>query len=331
MASETPFEYELWRPPVLDHAFRDLVELLAHKGDPWIGDIRRRLAGAMEGAQDYYFVARYQDQLVGHVWYTTLAGTPELGLIGHVYTVPPFRRRGISARLVEMALDDFRQRGGRAMQLFTSTPYTLDFYGRFEFENLYQNQAYHATDWYMCSPSGAYEELQRAVAGTRGVVKPLSAGALPQFCLLYNIERRTRLKNRAQKIGLGLEAELAFIHSWQEVDSGRTICHCTGDDHFLTGVAAISRLEFPHQAHIGMFDLYVEPNNVWHADELAEACLAARDTLGIETLYAMAVDPDKERMLQHLGFRAETTLPRHFRVAAQYYDVQVYRFAGTDQ
>jgi len=322
---DAPIDIQLLCPPLSPADCMELVTFLWHKGDPWVRDIHRRLAGGMPGARDFYFIARRAGELVGHVWYTTREDAPDLGLIGHVYTAPAHRRRGISARLVDAAMAEFRQRGGRVMQLFTSTRYTLDFYQRFGFENLYSNQAYHETDWYMCAPSGAHAELTRTLAAARVTVRPISFGTLPQYCFLYNLEHDTLSKDRAQPVGLGLDAELSFIHMHDKLVARQAAAYALGDDHLLAGVATLCQLDFPHQSHVGIVDAYTDPRFRDHVPQLIEACLGRRAELGIEFVYALAVDTYKRRQFEQLGFRSGATLSRHFRVGADVHDVWVYR------
>lgn len=317
-------------PPVPAAVGDAVVELLRHKGQPWVDDIRRRLSGAVADASDHYFVARCADELVGHVWYTTHQAAPELGLIGHIYTAPEWRRRGVAAQLVDAALTHFRQSGGRLLQLYTSTPYTLDFYRRFGFEELYRNQAYHAMDWYMCAPVDA-RRAWPAPNPAVGSMRALSPGALPQYCLLYNSEHTSLLKDRAQQIGMGLEAELAFIQFTQQMAMGNGVCYVLDDDHALAAIATLRRMEFPHQSHIAVLDCYAvddaADNALESLEPLVDRCLQERERLGVELVYAMAVDATKQRLFQQLGWQQHAVLSKHYRVAQSRYDLVVYRAA----
>ncbi len=130
----------------------EVVSLLWHKGPPWVDDIRRRLDGELPGAKDHFWLARHNGQLVAHAWYSVATSNQQLGVIGHVYTEPGYRRQGISSQLMKAAMHHFAENDGTVMQLFTSTPYTVPFYVAHGFENLYENQSYHETDWYMRYP-----------------------------------------------------------------------------------------------------------------------------------------------------------------------------------
>ena len=205
-------------------AIRDnmaLVSLLWHKGSPWIEDIHRRLSGLLNGVDDCFVAAFDGQRMVATVWYTVARNDPKLGVIGHIYTHPQYRRQGISARLIDVAMTEFRALGGEFMQLFTSTPYTVPFYEQLGFENLHKNQSYHETDWYMRFPVGSSEAIAAWFQSAACQIRPLTDADLPQYSLLYNLEHQTLLKDGAQRIGLGLEAEFAFIHSIGKIQRGK--------------------------------------------------------------------------------------------------------------
>ncbi len=325
MNTDNSIEIQHLCPPLSSSECMEIVEFLWHKGEPWIGDIHRRLQADITGALDTVLVARKGRALVGHVWYTLSVSDLRLGLIGHIDTAPPYRRQGISASLLDAAMIDFRQRGGQLMQLFTSTPYMLKLYQRFGFENLYSNQTHHDTDWYMCCPAGSHAKLCSELGSVRGEVQPLAAGMLPQYCFLYNQEHDRLLKDRAQQIGLGLEAELAFIQTRQKLEAGQSTCFALGDQHLITGIATLSRLSFPHQSHIGILDIHVDRRFANRIPELIDACLAQRDHLGIEIVYGMAVDSDKRHLFGRLGFKPITALPGHFHIAGKRHDLHVFQ------
>jgi N-acetylglutamate synthase-like GNAT family acetyltransferase len=308
----------------LPHSGVDLISLVWHKGSPWVEDIDRRARAPFPDADDYFFVADANGQMVAVAWYTTCRTDPTLGLIGHIYTRAEYRQQGISTRLVQAAMSDFRDRGGAVMQLFSSTPYTIPFYERLGFENLYANQVYHETDWYMRYPADSQRQIAAWYAGSPEEIRPLSAGDLPQYCLLYNLEHGSVLKDWAQSIGMGLEAELAFINSLAKIAKGEGVCYALENERTIIGIASLMRQDFPHHSHVAMLDLYMYPETSPGAECLIEACLAYRDRIGAEIIYAMGVDQSKREMLARLGFRAKAVLPGHYKVRSQYFDGELF-------
>ena len=309
--------------PLDDPVAHELVTFLQHKGPPWVDDIRLRICGSLAGAEDHYFLAMAQDRLVGHVWYCVSQKDPRLGLIGHVYTVPDMRRQGISRQLLTAAIAEFRDRGGSMMQLFTSTPFSIPLYEQLGFENLFTQTVYHDQDWYMRCPAGSDEQLQIWLEAEHVSLRQLSPGDLPQYCLLYNAQHDVMLKDRAQQIGFGLEAELAFIDVLQSIQQNRAECSVLDNGQTIVGAASLSATVFPHQSHVGLFDIYTCSQARLHARLLADHCLQMRQELGIQQIYAMCIDPSKRELLLQLGFSSRTVLPDHYRIGQQFHDCEL--------
>ena len=81
--------------PLSPELARRMERLLGHKGEPWISDIRERLSGE---DLDLFAVGFRDDEPVANVWVGASRGCPELGVLGHVFTVPEHRRRGLAGR-----------------------------------------------------------------------------------------------------------------------------------------------------------------------------------------------------------------------------------------
>jgi len=317
MSTHESTDIQIWTPPIAADGLHALAEFLAHKGSPWIEDLQLRLGGELAGAADYFYVAFQRQDLVGHAWYTTAAGRPHLGLVGHVFTDPRCRRQGIATQLLVRVLHDFQQRGGQLMQLFTSTPYSIPFYESLGFTPTGVGQAYHETDWYMQRPAlaaSAWHDLFAQPALRR---RPLSGGDLPAYCLLYNCAYDCRMKDRAQRIGLGLEAELAFIETTRAIAEGRCIATVLENDQTLVGIATLARSSFFYESHVAFFDVYAHAAHHDAAVPLGAACLTAGQESGVELVYALAVDDAKRRWLAELGFTSCGELPAHYRVGGE--------------
>ncbi len=304
---------------------RDLLALVWHKGSPWVEDIHRRLQGECAGSRDRFFVGYDGSRPVAMVWYTVSETEPRLALLGHVYTRPEHRRRGLATRLMETAMAEFARQGGVVVQLFTYNPETLPFYERLGFETLYASRAMHATDWYLRRPAGSTVLIDTWFAPRACRVRPLAAGDLPQYCLLYNLEHRTRLKDRAQEIGLGLEAELAFIHSLERSCQGRAACCVLDNGRTIVGIGSLAACGFPHQSHVGLVDYYTHPDFSESGGQLAESALAERRALGLEIVYALCVDDEKRQTFAALGFEHLARLPGHYRVGEELVAADLYR------
>lgn len=327
MTPHSPIAVQVWTPPMAAEAAGALTSFLQHKGSPWIEDIARRLAGAMAGAADYFYAAICDGQLVGHAWYTVASAAPQVGLVGHIFTHPAYRRQGIAAQLLARIVQDFAQRGGQLLQLFTSTAYSVPFYERLGFENLCAGRAYHDTDWYLRAPAGSTPLVNDWYAPPAVAQRRLTGADLPQYCLLYNSEHGSRLKDRAQRVGSGLEAELAFIEATAACAAGQGLCVVRENSRALVGTATLVRSTFPYESHVALFDYYVHAAHRASALALGDACLAARSELGAEVIYAVASEADKCQVLTALGFAPCGDLPGHYRTGHTCLSARLFRWS----
>ncbi len=102
------------------HKQASLRGLLGHKGRPWLDHVEDYFAfGRSEvfaGLQWRFHVALVEGKPVASVCVWKGNHT---GLLGHVYTHPEHRGRGLARRLMQSALEDFERNNGRALYLNT--------------------------------------------------------------------------------------------------------------------------------------------------------------------------------------------------------------------
>ena len=82
------------------------------------------------------FTRRIDGKLAGACLVASSDRTPSLGGLGEVATIPETRRSGIATALTQQALDDFRERGGRAIFLGTVNPAAARIYHRLGWRKL---------------------------------------------------------------------------------------------------------------------------------------------------------------------------------------------------
>jgi GNAT superfamily N-acetyltransferase len=318
-----PIAIVLHTPPAAD---AQLVSLLQHKGSPWIEDIQRRLGGAVPGSRDCFAAAYAGSQPVAHAWYTAAAGNPRLGLLGHVFTRPEYRGRGLATRLIDAALRHFRAAGGEVMQLFTYAPESIPLYERCGFEQLCAASALHGQDWSMRYPVASRALVEDWFAPSACTLRELAPADLPQFCLLYNLEYDTALKDRAQRIACGVECELAFLQTVQRIACGQGACWVADNGRTIVGIASLMRCEFAPQSHLALADFYVHPRSQSQAGPLMAACLSQPAGLGAEIIYGLVVDEAKHQVFADRGFRRKAVLQGHYRLGEARVDCTLYEF-----
>ncbi len=104
-------------PPEADWAER-ILPFLAHKIEPWQWQMQVAFSEGLPGAVQYYYEGVLDGTVVGNIM-TIEAMEAPIGILGHVFTPPEQRRKGIASRLMEALTGDFRARDGRALFLHT--------------------------------------------------------------------------------------------------------------------------------------------------------------------------------------------------------------------
>src|SRR5205823_5786125 len=118
-----------------DETYRDVIApLLGHKRPRTRWEIELALREPMEGLESRFYLGLVAGEAVANVMTVEYRG---VGILGHVFTRPEFRRQGICNAIMEQQMEDFRRRGGRYMALGTgydSAPYHI--YRGFGFESI---------------------------------------------------------------------------------------------------------------------------------------------------------------------------------------------------
>lgn len=95
---------------------RGVRELLAHKGEPWGWHVDEALRHELDGIVTRFYVAVMDGRAVSNVMTVEHGGA---GILGHVYTLPDYRRRGLCTAIFERLMPDFRARDGLRLTLGT--------------------------------------------------------------------------------------------------------------------------------------------------------------------------------------------------------------------
>jgi len=96
---------------------------LDHKGQPWLAHVDLANQDRVGRLRTTYYVGLLGRAIVGNVM---IVDDGRVGILGHVFTDPPHRRKGICQHLMAAAVEGFRAAGGRALSLGTgyrSPPY----------------------------------------------------------------------------------------------------------------------------------------------------------------------------------------------------------------
>lgn len=100
----------------------ELAAFLGHKGSPWMDHVRAYFARegySWSGLNWTFHLARDESGAVVSTICVWESGG--IGLLGHVYTIPEARGRGLSRKLLRSALECFKAGGGRRLHLNCET------------------------------------------------------------------------------------------------------------------------------------------------------------------------------------------------------------------
>lgn len=118
-----------------------LQKLLWHKGDPWNWQ-NAQLLEREQGLDVFFYVLHRNGDAFANIMTVELAG---VGIFGHVWTKPADRQQGASSRLMQLQMQDFVARHGKALYLGTeydSVAYKM--YTHFGFRSVEPQSGYMA-------------------------------------------------------------------------------------------------------------------------------------------------------------------------------------------
>jgi GNAT superfamily N-acetyltransferase len=188
--------------------------LLAHKGPEWQFHMESALRGETGSLQTRYYLGLLSGEPVANVMTVESGG---VGILGHVFTQPEHRRKGICRAIMGRVMEDFRGRGGQVLLLGTgyeSAPYWI--YHAFGFRSLKGGFMRYAAD-----PAGTFERDWFAPAPVRA--QPLEWRHWPLLALLGAQSEGERLRSAAWRLfGIG-NLETPVVRSLEARAAGRGV------------------------------------------------------------------------------------------------------------
>ena len=277
-----------------------ILPLLGHKGQPWLWQMEVALdEGLGECAQHYYLGALEGGEVVGNIMTTESMARP-VGILGHVFTPPEHRRKGICSHLMEALTEDFRARKGRAMFLHTgydSPPYHI--YAAWGFEGYRETGA---MAWLL--EEGFWQEQFEP--------RPVSVRAT-EWADWAPLEALSWVDGGwyLRSVFLGIYGFSGFEGHYIRVQDAlrdgrlRDFRVLVAEDGAVTGYALLGRLRsFPGAPLV--LDMFVHPDFIEHATELAQAIEIPP---GESTLtFADSASVGKLEALAAAGFAQEASL-----------------------
>lgn len=303
-------EIALVTAPSDEYAER-LHDLLGHKGEEWVWQVDQAFEGKTDELENRFYVARRGDDLISNTCTFENAG---VGILGHVWTPPAERRKGLASTILEKVMDDFRSRGGGLMLLSTrydSPPWHM--YRKLGFV------AYHERSGCMRYGTDDDFEAKYFAAGPTRIVEP-SWGAWPKVNALIAQPEEFVKSIAYGKFGKTF-AEDSWICLMRDLAAGKPICAKLLESR-TTGAAVGYAWVLPDERFPGVFllDLYCQVNHTADYGRLLEA---VRWPEAKVQCYVEAGLDEKVFALEAAGFEREVTLRGQLAKRDMFADVLV--------
>jgi GNAT superfamily N-acetyltransferase len=286
-------------PP--ESAWKDrILPFLGHKGQPWQWQMEIAFDQGLEGAKQYYYEGVVDGQIVGNIM-TIESMDPPIGILGHVFTPPEQRRKGICSHLMEALTEDFRARSGRAMFLHTgydTPPYHI--YASWGFVG-YRETGTMA--WVLEDDFVGRQFEPRPVE-----VRETNWGDWAALEALSEINRGWHLRS----VWLGIYGfggfEGQYVQVRRAMHEGRVSDFrvLASEDGAVMGYALLARYSnFPGKPLV--LDLFTHPAYIESAEELARAIELPDDERVIA--FADSASRGKPQALEAAGLQQQAKLP----------------------
>lgn len=271
--------------------------LLAHKGWHYRWHIERALQGPLEGLETRFYLGLLGFEAVTNIMVVEARG---VGIVGHVYTRPEHRRKGIATAVMEAQMEDFRQRGGRALTLGTgydTPPYWI--YHSFGFRSVAEGSG---TMWCFTRPQERERLWQAPVRGP----SEIRWEHWPLLNLLCVQPEGDFLRHQARSLWGQRNFEGGFLAYKHQLALGSVEGRVLeNEEGLVVGWASVEGDPLWREV-AALLDLFLHPVAWPHAETLLAALpLPSKPILA----YAQEGSP-KEEVLARWGFRRLTLLPR---------------------
>ncbi len=286
--------------------------LLGHKGPTWREHIRAALEGEADSLETRFYLGLLEGAPVANVMTVERHG---VGILGHVFTQPEHRRKGIIREVMQRQMDHFRSRGGHVLTLgtgFESPPYWI--YHSFGFRSLQGGFMRYETD-----PESDFVERWFVPGPAR--VEQAAWGHWPLLALTASYPATDFLRSVVWRMyGIGnLEGPYVEFMATRSADPGVLGVVLETESGAVAGCATVVPL--PLWPGVRLLDVFAHPQ---YEDRMEELIRGLSLPAGRIAAYADVGDTPRTRALQAAGFTYEATLPGMLRTGEESRPVQVF-------
>ena len=292
----------------------EIKKFLTHKPGNFKWHIERCVIETLDALETRFYVGKVNGKIITNIM--TIEHR-HVGILGHVYTTPEQRRKGVCKGVMRYQMDDFRQRGGQSLYLRTGynrLPYHI--YKSFGFDSVYPQsgfmkyQAIEDFDHHYFAPSNVH-------------VKGVEWHDWPKMTALTGIVEGDYLRSLAFGIYGPTSFEGSFLFFKRELEEGK-IYHdaklLESDAGAVVGMATVTWDE-RWQPYTVLLDLFVHPN-FWKSSSVLLDAIHLPDAK--VQCYFDANSRAKAEALENSGFHHEATLKNQIRRDSQGMDVLIF-------
>jgi GNAT superfamily N-acetyltransferase len=269
-----------------------------HDGsDVWVWSIDQALRQPLPDLEVRFYTGRIDGRLVSDVGIAEHAG---LGMFGYVFTEPRQRRKGIAGALCELAVADFRRRGGIYMTLvaeYGSSAFRI--YQRLGFREIAKEDGCMIWE----AEPGAFAKCFEPQAAQPQPLNWRHWAGLCGFAMTNAAGKELRSKNR--RLGPEDPFEGFFLQALQQIIRGELRAVVLEGNHAQPLGFAFLGQRWP-QGEEWTLDLWCHPG-FWSE---AGALLTALGPLPHPTRIYVDSQPDRLAVLKAAGFREWARLER---------------------
>ena len=292
----------------------EVKQFLGHKPGNYKWHIERCVTEVLDALETRFYVGKLDGNVITNIMTVTYEG---VGILGHVFTRPEQRRKGACKGVMAYQMEDFRQRGGRALYLgtgYNSHPYYI--YHSFGFESVFSESGfmkYHVHE--------DFEERYFAAASAHP--KSVEWHDWPKVTALSGIVGWDALRSLAWNVYGPTNLEggfLSFKHTLETADSYDDARLLISSKKAIVGWATVNR-DTRWRPATAVLDLFFHPN---FADSVPALLSAVKFPDAKVQCYVDSGAEKKAAVLEALGFTCEGRLKNQFTYSGQHYDVLVF-------
>lgn len=278
-----------------------IIPFLGHKETITRWQVRETVVGDIGDLESYYYLAHLGDEVISTIATWEYLGA---GILGHVFTAPQHRQKGACKAIMRLQMEDFRQRGAKALFLgtgFDTVPYYI--YQSFGFESVLPGSGF--MHYYV--QSEAEFEAGHYARGA-GTIRDVGWHDWAGLTTLCGASRGPHLRLFSASIIGRRNFEGGFIrfyHGLRNEEGRRAKVLEAKGTKAVVGVISLSPDERFGKA-VDLLDLFVHPDFTGDSAKLLAAIELPKNRK--VQAYVGADDPARRTALEAAGFKVEAVL-----------------------